>query len=219
MMHIPDGFLSIPVITGTYSATILSLGFVRKKVKKFADSSLIPRIALLSAFIFVSQMINIPVAPGSSGHLIGAALATLLVGPYYAVVIMTMVVSVQMLIFQDGGVTAWGANVLNLSVIAVMVSYLVYFFARKWSKSFSYPGLRYLPAFLAAWLSVLVSSLFCGTELGLSGIAPLGTLLGLMGSVHALIGVMEGIMTVFILEMIRNWRRDILYSFQDDHTG
>jgi cobalt/nickel transport system permease protein len=217
-MHIPDGFLSIPVITGTYSATILSLGFVRKKVKKFADSSLIPRIALLSAFIFVSQMINVPVAPGSSGHLIGAALATLLVGPYYAVVIMTMVVSVQMLIFQDGGLTAWGANVLNLSVIAVVVSYLVYFFTRKWSKSFSYPGLRHLPAFLAAWLSVLVSSLFCGIELGLSGIAPLGTLLGLMGSVHALIGVMEGIMTVFILEMIRTWRRDAMYSFHNNHT-
>lgn len=218
-MHIPDGFLSVPVITGTYSATILSLGFVRKKIRKYANRKLIPRIALLSAFIFVSQMINIPVAPGSSGHLIGAALATLLVGPYSAVVIMTMVLTVQMLIFQDGGLTAWGANVLNLSVIAVMVSYQVYYFTWKWCKNFSYSGLRYLPVFLAAWLSVLVSSLFCGAELGLSGIAPWGTLLGLMGSIHALIGIMEGILTVLILEMVHNWRPDVLYSYHKNHTG
>ncbi len=218
-MHIPDGFLSLPVVTGTYTATLFSLGFIRKKIKEYGDQLLIPKIALLAAFIFVSQMINIPVAPGSSGHLIGATLATLLVGPFYAVLVMSMVVTVQMLIFQDGDLTAWGANVLNLGVAAVFVSFIVFFLMEKWERRFPFTGIRYVPVFLAAWFSVVISALLCSIELGLSGVAPLGTLLKLMGSVHALIGILEGVLTVFIFELVRSWRRDAVYILNQNSPG
>ncbi len=218
-MHIPDGFLSTPVIVTTYGASAAGLAYVWQKTKRQFDQQTIPRTAMLAAFIFVAQMINIPVTGGTSGHLLGGLLAALLIGPSAAVFIMALVLIVQMLIFQDGGLTALGANILNMGIIGVGLGYFSFTYLNKITRYFA--KRRFLTAasiFLAAWISVESGALLTGVELGLSGVANIKVAVGLMTGVHALIGLLEGIMTTFIFEAVRAARPDLIYVIQK-HGG
>ncbi len=170
-------------------------------------------MAMLAAFVFVAQMINIPITGGTSGHLLGGFLTALFLGPYTATLIIALILFVQMLIFQDGGLTALGANILNMGIVGVGSSYLLYSLLEKINGSFVGSRLfRLASIFLAAWVSVVAGAIFCGVELGLSGLAEVKITVGLMGGIHALIGLIEGIMTVFIYEAVQMIRPDLIYA-------
>ena len=219
-MHIPDGFLNIPVITGTYTISLASLGIIKNKIKNHFSEQSIPKISLIAAFLFVAQMINIPITGGTSTHLLGAILTLLLAGPYVAGFVMVLVLTIQMLIFQDGGLTAWGANVLNLALLPVFMGYIglkiLKPFLNHLQKSLF---IEPLLIFLIAWISVQASAIICSFELALSRLAPLSSILSLMISINALTGIAEGIITVMIYEVIKSNRPDIIWMITSGFKG
>ena len=122
-MHVPDGFLDARTLVATAGLAAVGLGLALREVRRNLPPRRVPLIGLAAAFVFAAQMLNFPVAAGTSGHLIGAALAAVLLGPAAAIVAMTAVLLLQALMFADGGITALGANVLNLAVIAPLVAH------------------------------------------------------------------------------------------------
>ena len=169
-MHIPDGFLSGAVLAVCWiiSAIVIVVAFIR--VKRDMDERKVPLMGVVAAAIFAGQMLNFPVAGGTSGHLLGAALAMILLGPWAAVLVMTIVVSAQALIFQDGGIAALGANLFNMAVIGVFVSYTVYRAVQRLSKGAKW-GI-FVGGFLASWTSIFIASLAAALELAFSGTSP-----------------------------------------------
>src|SRR4030043_178672 len=130
-MHIPDGFLNVPVSILAWIIAAAVIGYALKRVSRDLDERQVPMMGVLAAAIFAGQMLNFAVAGGTSGHLMGAALATILLGPWAAILVMTTVVGVQALIFQDGGLLALGANIFNMGIVGVAVSYMAYNTLRK----------------------------------------------------------------------------------------
>ena len=214
-MHIPDGFLSLPVVAGTYATSAGGLVVIWKRVWRRFNQQTVPHLAMFAALIFVAQMINIPISGGTSGHLLGGFLAALVLGPAASMFIMFLVLTVQMLLFQDGGVTALGANFLNMGLVGVGASYLFYRLLEKVKPRFFPAGVyQSVSIFVAGWFSVVIGAFFCGVELGLSGLADLSTVVSLMVSVHALIGLLEGTLTLFIFKTIQSIRPDLIYINQ-----
>jgi cobalt/nickel transport system permease protein len=125
-MHVPDGFLSTFVAIILWLISAAAIAYALRWVGKDLGERQVPLMGVLAAAIFAGQMLNFSVIGGTSGHLLGAALATILLGPWSAVIILTSVVSIQALIFQDGGLLALGANLFNMAVVGVTVSYFVY---------------------------------------------------------------------------------------------
>jgi len=207
-MHIPDGFVSMPVAAAGIAVAAGSVAYAVKATNKKMGEKQIPMMGVLAAFIFAAQMLNFPIAGGTSGHLIGAALAAILVGPWAGVLIMTCVLAVQSLIFQDGGLLALGANIVNMGVVACFVGYYVYLgLASLFSKRKL--GIM-VGSGVAAWLTVVAASVACALELAVSGIVPLGVALPAMAGVHALIGIGEGLITAAVLSLVLAVRADLL---------
>jgi len=207
-MHIPDGFLSIPVAaTGWALSAGAVIPAVHRTGKELAEKQ-VPLVGVMAAFVFAAQMLNFPVAGGTSGHLIGGALAAILLGPWAGTLVMTAVLAVQALLFQDGGLLALGANVLNMAIFSSWVGYGVYtglsrlLNGRHWKGS--------LAGFLAAWSAVVIASIACSLELWLSGTVALSIVLPAMVSVHMVIGIGEGLITTATLAFIAATRRDLL---------
>jgi len=207
-MHIPDGFLSVPVSIFFWLITILVVGYALKRVGVDLGERQVPLMGVLAAAIFAGQMLNFAVAGGTSGHLIGAAIATILLGPWAAMLVLTCVVSIQALIFQDGGLLVLGANIFNMAIIAVTVSYMVYRSVQKLAKG--QPWGIFVGGFIAAWLSVEAAALATALELALSGTSPANIAIAAMGGIHALIGIGEGLITVGALAFLYATRRDLL---------
>jgi len=207
-MHIPDGFLSVPVSILLWIVSIIVIGYALKRVGADLGERQVPMMGVLAAAIFAGQMLNFAVAGGSSGHLIGAAIATILLGPWAAMLVLTCVVSIQALIFQDGGLLVLGANIFNMAILAVTVSYMAYRSVQKLAKSQSW-GI-FVGGFIAAWLSVEVAALATALELAISGTSPANIAILAMGGIHALIGIGEGLITVGALAFIYATRRDLL---------
>lgn len=207
-MHIPDGFISAPVAitTGVVAAGAIAYG-IKATSKKMGDKQ-VPMMGVLSAFIFAAQMLNFPIAGGTSGHFVGTALVTILLGPWSAIIILSSILLVQCLVFQDGGLLALGANIFNMGIVAAFSSHLlykaIYVIFRK-----SKIG-RLVGGFAGAWVSVVVAALFCAAELAISGTSPWKITLATMGSIHALIGIGEGFITVAVLGFIMATRSDLL---------
>ena len=193
-MHIPDGFLSIYVAIIFWIVTLLLVVYALKRVNQDLGEKQVPLMGVLAAAIFAGQMLNFAVAGGTSGHMLGATLATILLGPWAAILVMTCVVGVQALIFQDGGLLALGANIFNMAIIGVSVSYFAYRTVQKLAGG--KPWGLYVGGFAAAWLAVFVASLATALELAISGTSPANIALPTMGAVHALIGIGEGLITV-----------------------
>jgi cobalt/nickel transport system permease protein len=168
----------------------------------------VPLMGVMGAFIFAAQMLNFPVAGGTSGHLIGAALATIMLGPWAGMLIMTSVLIVQALIFQDGGLVVLGANVLNMGVVACLVAALAFSGLKRLLSSGRWGLLA--SGFVAAWASVVAAAILCALELAISGIAVLAVVLPAMTLVHILIGIGEGLITVGVLVFLTATRRDLL---------
>ena len=212
-MHIPDGFIDIPTSAAFGTLALAGTAIALKKAKSEVDDRTAPMAGLTAVFIFAVQMLNFPVAAGTSGHLLGGALAMVLVGPYAASLAITVVLGVQALLFADGGLTALGLNVFNLSVIAVLVSFLVFKLMVKLlpkTKS-AIP----LAAGIAAFVSVPISASAFTLQyaIGGNGTAPVETVLIAMLSTHLLIGIGEAVITMLTVSAILASRSDLVYGW------
>jgi cobalt/nickel transport system permease protein len=208
-MHIPDGFLSTLVSVVLWGIAIVSVGFALQRVGKDLGERQVPLMGVLAAAIFAGQMLNFTVAGGTSGHLMGAAIATILLGPWAAIIVLTTVVGVQALIFQDGGLLALGANIFNMSIIGVTVSYFVYRTFQKLSGGKKW-GI-FAGGFLSAWFSIVIASLAAALELALSGTSPANIAVPAMGGIHMIIGIGEGLITIGAIAFLFSARRDLLH--------
>jgi cobalt/nickel transport system permease protein len=200
LMHIPDGFLSVIVSAILWLVSILGVGYALRRTSRDSDERQVPMMGVLAAAIFAGQMLNFTVIGGSSGHLMGAAIATVLVGPWASVLVLTCVLAVQALIFQDGGLLVLGANIFNIGIVGVAVSYMAYRSVQRLSG-----GRRwgvYAGGFIAGWLSVEISALAVGLQLALSGTSPANIAIPAMGGIHALIGIGEGMITLGALAFL-----------------
>jgi cobalt/nickel transport system permease protein len=207
-MHIPDGFLSIVVAVTAWMLSLLVVGYALKRVSADLGERQVPLMGVLAAAVFAGQMLNFSVTGGTSGHLIGASLVTALLGPWAGVLVMTCVVSIQALIFQDGGLLTLGANLLNMAVISVAVAYFTYRSLRRLAGD--KPWGLVVAGFGAGWLSVFITSLACALELALSGTSPANVAVPAMAGIHALIGIGEGLITAGALAFLRTARPELV---------
>jgi cobalt/nickel transport system permease protein len=216
-MHIPDGFLStlVSILAWLFSMIVVAIA-LRRTGRELGERD-VPLMGVLAAAIFAGQMLNFTVAGGTSGHMLGAALATILLGPWPAVLVMTAVVSVQALLFQDGGLLSLGANILNMGVIGVAVSYAIYQLIKKLARGKTW-GI-FSGGFLAAWFSIVISSLSVALQLALSGTSPANLAIPAMAGIHALIGIGEGLITIGALSFIYASRKDLLKSEAPQPSG
>jgi len=207
-MHIPDGFVTAPVAGAGIALSAGCLAYAVKATNKQLGDKQIPLMGVLAAFIFAAQMLNFPIAGGTSGHMLGAALAAILIGPWAGMLVMTCVLSVQSLIFQDGGLLALGVNVFNMGVVGCLASFFIY---RGILLPFKGSRTGFLLAGgIAAWCSVIIASVMAALELAISGMVPYAVALPAMASVYALIGIGEGLITVAILGLVLSTRADLL---------
>jgi cobalt/nickel transport system permease protein len=207
-MHIPDGFLDPGVAAATGAVSAGVVGYSLRRANEELDDARIPLLGVTAAFIFAVQMLNFPVAGGTSGHLLGAGLAAILLGPWLACLVMAVVLTTQAFVFADGGISALGANVLNMGIIGAL------------GVGFLMQGARHvLPrtraGFLAivaggSWVAVMAGALATSVELGSSGTVPLGTVLPAMLGVHALIGIGEAVITVSAVSAVLASRPDLV---------
>ncbi len=193
-MHIPDGFLTPPVWVTLDAAAVPAISYLARRARTEIEDSRIPLLGVMGAFVFAAQMINFPVGLGTSGHLVGGALLACLLGPAPAAMVMTAILAIQALVFQDGGILALGANVLNMAVFGVFVGYLPYrYFAARHRRAAIFAG---------AFLSVSVSASMALSELLLSGVR-MGTGIILVSlALFAASAIIEGLITVAAIEAI-----------------
>jgi cobalt/nickel transport system permease protein len=207
-MHIPDGFLSHGINAAAFvvSAGLCAYG-VRKVNRTFGEKE-VPLMGVTAAFTFAAQMINFPIAGGTSGHFLGAVFSSVLLGPWAGLLIMTIVIVVQCLGFADGGLTAIGSNIFNMGVVGALGGYTIFYIIfnlfRKSRKGF------FLAVATASWLSIVTGASAAAIELALSGTSPLRIALPAMAGIHAIIGVGEAIITTAALSLILKTRPDLV---------
>ena len=204
-MHIPDGFLTPQVFIPFWAVAAGGLAYALKKTKQFLKEKAVPLMGVTAAFIFAAQMLNFPIIGGTSGHLLGGVLAAVLLGPYAGAIVLSLVLIVQCLIFQDGGLTALGANIFNMAFLGTVGGYYVYSLLRKRIGLIISVG-------IAAWISVVIASLACAIELVVSGTSALKIVLPAMVGIHMLIGIGEAIITCLIISFVLRVRPDLIYN-------
>lgn len=206
-MHIPDGYLSMPINAACGAASVIVLGAALWKARELGEKQ-VPLLGVTSAFVFAAQMLNYPVAGGTSGHFLGAALAAVLLGPLEACLVLAVVLVIQCLMFADGGLLALGANVFNMGVIGGIGAWLIFRLVRS-----LLPQTRAAmsaSAAVAAWSSVMLAAAACSLELVLSGVEPASHVFGAMLGVHAIIGAGEAIITATVVGMVLAVRPDLV---------
>ena len=210
-MHVPDGFLSLPVIGVTWILAIALIAMCLKRAQFEYQERTVPLMGVCAAFIFAAQMINFPIPGGTSGHLLGGTLAGALLGPWAGSLVMVVVFIVQAFLFQDGGITVLGANIVNMGLIGTFGGYYLYSAIRKALGWNSFRGIG-VGAAVAAWTSVVVGSIVCAFQLAISGTVPLPVALSAMVSWHVLIGIGEALITVSALAFIYRTRPDLIHK-------
>ncbi|NLO91208.1 MAG: energy-coupling factor ABC transporter permease [Elusimicrobia bacterium] len=225
-MHIPDGFLDPKMSGGLLGAALGSLAYCFAKVSQAVTEKvpqrvlaaagnamgniktaghraltgggarLLRRMAEAGAWVFAAQMFNFPVQSGTSGHLIGGVFASVLLGPFAGAIVISAVLVVQSLAFGDGGLTALGANIINMAIIASLGGYYIHAGLKK-----VFP--EQISIALAAWASVMLAALACALEIGLSGTMNLASVMKSMAGVHAIIGAAEALLTVMLVMTFR----------------
>ncbi len=210
-MHIPDGFLDAKTAVAAAVLSAVGVGMALRQARKTLPARRVPLLGLAAAFVFAAQMLNFPVAGGTSGHLIGATLVAMLLGPGAAAIALTAVLVVQCFLFNDGGLTALGANIFNMAIVATVVGYGVYRLVRRFV-----PGQRglILAAAFAGWCSTVAAAISCAGQLAISGTVPWAISFPAMAGVHMLIGIGEGLITALVILAIARLRADLL----DDTT-
>lgn len=207
-LHIPDGFLSLTVSLVCWLLAVVGVGVALRRNQAAMGERQVPLMGVLAAFVFAAQMLNFTVAGGTSGHLIGGALTAILLGPWAGILSMTTVVSVQALLFQDGGLLVMGANILDMGILATLVGYGMYRGVTSLARGRRW-GL-FVGGFAGAWLSVVTAAAACAIQLAFSGTFALRLTLPAMVGVHMLIGVGEGLITAGALAFVATTRRDLL---------
>lgn len=208
-MHIPDGFLTANTWIPAWIVSAGGLGLCFRRVGETLKDKMIPLMGVTSAFIFAAQMLNFPIIGGTSGHLLGGVLASVLLGPCAGAIVIAVVLTVQCFIFQDGGLTALGANIFNMSFVGAVGGYYIYRIIRNISGGNK--GIIIGTA-IASWLSVVAASSACAALLALSGTSPLKTALPAMAGVHALIGIGEALITCAVIGFVLKVRPDLVYN-------
>lgn len=204
-LHIPDGFLSVAISVVCWVVTLITLYFAVQKAQNKFDERLVPLAGIMAAFIFAAQMLNFPVAGGTSGHFIGAALATIVLGPWLGILVMAAVIILQALLFQDGGLVVMGANVLVMGVVPAFVGYGL-------TRSFlNRPkGQRLAVIAVASWLSIMAAAFITALLLWLSGTSALGVVVPAMLGIHALVGIGEALITAAAYAFIVQTRPELV---------
>lgn len=206
-MHAPDGFLEPGTALATAVISVVVLAFALRQAKSQLADKAIPLAGITAAFIFAAQMFNFPVVGGTSGHLLGGVLAAVMLGPWAGTLVMTAVVAVQALLFQDGGLLIMGANIFNMGIVGTLGGYALY---RAVARLLGGEERGRLPAAaVAAWTSVVAASVAMALQLGASDVVPLELALPAMVGVHALIGIGEALITVAALAFIGVTRSDL----------
>ena len=208
-LHAPDGFFSLPISIAGYALAAVFIAIAIRRTRGELNERLVPMMGVMAAFIFAAQMINFPVAGGTSGHLVGGALAAIILGPWAAIIVMTAVVGLQALLFQDGGLVVLGVNLIMMSIVSCLSGYGIYYVARRIGGASSKATLI-AGGFVSAWVSVMVAAIVAAFALAFSGTSPLSLALPALAGVHALIGIGEGLITVFALSFIRAARPQLL---------
>jgi cobalt/nickel transport system permease protein len=208
-LHAPDGFLSVPVALAMWAIAAVVIALSVRRIGSSFDERAAPLMGVTAAFIFAAQMINFPVLGGTSGHLLGAVLAAILLGPWAATLVMASVIAVQGLVFQDGGLLAMGANIVNMGLVGTIGGYAIY---RTLTRLLGGEERARMPAAaVAAWSAVMLGAAVTSIELVVSGTTTLAVVLPAMLGTHALIGVGEALITVSALALIHNARPDLLH--------
>lgn len=207
-MHIPDGFLDAKTAVASAGLAVVGVGAALRSVRRAASARRVPLIGLAAAFVFAAQMLNFPVAGGTSGHLIGAVLVAVLLGPSAAVLAITAVLVVQCFMFADGGVTALGANVFNMAIVAPGVGYAIYAVVRRAAGDSL--RARLLAVAFAAWCSTVVAAIVCAGQLALSGTVAWSVAFPAMAGIHMLIGVGEAVITTLVVAAVARARPELL---------
>lgn len=214
-MHVPDGYFDVATSIGAGVTAAAAVGICLRGSRTELDERTTPLAGLTAAFVFAVQMLNFPVAFGTSGHLLGGALAAILVGPYTGILCVAIVLAVQALFFADGGLTALGLNVLLISVVPAVVGYFAFRLILRVTRRAraSVSG----AAFAGAFLSVpAAAAVFVGLyALGGAADVPLDLLVAAMGGIHLLIGVGEGLITALIVSAVLATRPDLVYGARD----
>ena len=207
-MHVPDGFLSLPVSAMTGAVALAGVALSLHGARRELDERTAPLAGLVATFVFAAQMVNFPVGAGTSGHLVGGALASVLVGPWTATLVLTVVTVVQALLFADGGLTALGTNVLLLGIVAVWVGWAGAGLVRRFSANVALAGA------VGAFLSVPAAALVFTGLYAVGGVVavPMGALAATMLGVHALIGIGEAVITFGVLAAVVASRPDLVHE-------
>jgi cobalt/nickel transport system permease protein len=210
-VHIPDGFIDLPIAAATGAVALGVAAIAVRKTGKDLGERTVPLLGVTAAFVFAAQMLNFPIAAGTSGHFLGALLAVALLGPWAASLTLTVVLIAQSLIMADGGVTALGANVTNMAIVAVFAGYGAFVLLKRLLPRT--PSGYLVSVAVASWFSVVASAAVCAVELGLSGTIPLRTALPAMVSVHMVIGLGEALITAAVVSAVLVARPDLVASF------
>jgi cobalt/nickel transport system permease protein len=225
-MHIPDGYLSPQTFIPLYGASFVFWSIALKKIKKELSAKYIPYLAMAAAFSFLIMMFNVPIPGGTTGHAVGAGIIAILLGPWAAVVAVSVVLIIQAIVFGDGGITAIGANCFNMAVVIPFVSYWVF----KLIKGDAHSGARfYVAAFLSGYIGLSVAAILTGFEFGIQPIIasapdgkplyapyPLSIAVPAMAIEHMFVfGIVEGMVTALILKYFVKHESDLVYATKE----
>ena len=204
-MHIPDAFIPIEQALAYWVIALIFIALSLRWARRSMAEEKVPLVAVLAAGIFAIQALEIPIPWGTSGHMIGAALAAIVLGsPFAGVFVLTLVILVQALVFGDGGITVMGANIIDMGVVGGFVGYYGYTAVMGIAKN------PYVAAFIAGWASLFISATLVAGQLAIAGTFPLDIGLAFMAGYHAVIGLIEGGITAVALYLIASARPDIL---------
>jgi cobalt/nickel transport system permease protein len=222
-MHIPDGYLGPQTYVPLYGVSIGFWAIAQNRIKKQLSLKHIPYLAMAAAFSFLIQMFNIPIPGGTTGHAVGAGIIAILLGPWTAVMAVSVVLIIQAVVFGDGGITAIGANCFNMAVVLPFASYGVFRLVK--GKSEGGPRLA-VAAFLSGYLGLFVAALFTAVELGIQPLIatgadgrplyapyPLSIAIPAMAVEHLFpFGIAEGLVTMLLLKYFLKHEHDLVYA-------
>ena len=217
-MHIPDGFIDIKTSAAFSAAAAIAVGGAVKGARNQLSEQSAPLAGLTAVFIFAVQMLNFPVAAGTSGHLLGAALAMVLVGPYAATLALSVVLIIQAFLFADGGLTALGLNIFNMGVVGVWASFGVFFILKKLLPKTK--SSIVVASFIAALLSVpaAAAGFVLQYAIGANATFSVSTVLSAMIGTHVLIGIGEAIITALTVSAVLASRSDLVFGWDNQNT-
>lgn len=216
-LHISDGLLSLSISALFWILTVACIAWAVQRTNRALDDRQVPLMGVMAACIFAAQMLNFPIAGGTSGHLLGGALAAIVLGPWAGVLVMTCVVALQALLFQDGGIVVMGANIFNMGVLTALSGSAIFYGLIRLTGRQSW-GLM-LSGLIAAWVTVVLSAAMTSAQLAASGTASATVVFPAMIGVHMLIGIGEGLITTAALSFILATRPDLLPAWLGDELS